>query len=77
MAPAPTLDIATFEQVVHEPTDVKAERDVSANVHMGTPSIVIDQPVKRSTQTETLSRVVDETVRRSKRLIKPPDKLTL
>ena len=65
MSPAPATDIVTSEQVVHEPKET--ERDVSANVHMGTPSIVMDQHVKRSAQT----------VRRSKRLTKPPDKLTL
>ena len=70
MAPAP--DIVTSEQVVHEPRET--ERDVSANVHIGTPSIAMDQPVKRSPQTVTPHRVVDETVRQSKRLIKPPDK---
>ena len=73
VTPAP--DMVTSEQVVHEPRET--ERDVSANVQMGTPSIVMDQPVKRSTQTATPRRVVDEPVRRSKRLIKPPDKLTL
>ena len=75
MALAPALDIVTSEQVVHEPRET--ERDVSANVHMGTPSIVMDQPVKRSPQTVTPHKVVAETVRRSKRLIKPPEKLTL
>ena len=61
MAPAPAPDMVTSEQVVHEPRE--NERDVSTNVQMGT--------------TATPPRVVDETVRRSKRLIKPPDKLTL
>ena len=74
-APAPAPDIVTSEQVVHEPRET--ERGVSANVHKGTPSIVIDQPVKRSPQTVTPHKVVSETVRRSKRLVKPPDKLTL
>ena len=72
ISPAP--DIVTSEQVLHEPRETV--RDVSANVHMGTPSIVMDQPVKRSPQTVTPHKVVAETVRRSKRLIKPPDKLT-
>ena len=75
MAPAPSPDIVTSAQVVHEPRET--ERDVSANVRMGTPSIVMDQPVKRSPQTVTPQKVVAETVRRSKRPIKPPDKLTL
>ena len=48
MAPAPAPDMVTSEQVVLEPRE--PERDVSANVQMGTPSIVMDQPVKRSTQ---------------------------
>ena len=75
MAPAPAPDIATSEQIVHEPWET--ERDVSENVHMGTPSIVMDQPVKRSPQMVTPHKVVAETVRRSKRLFKPPDNLTL
>ena len=65
MAPAPAPDIVTSEQLVHEPRET--ERDVSANVHMGTPSIVMDQPVKRSPQTVTPHKVVAETVRRSKK----------
>ena len=39
MAPVPGPDVATSEHVVHEPRDT--ECDESANVHMGTPSIVI------------------------------------
>ena len=62
MFPAPAPDIVTSEQVVHEPRET--ERDVSANVYMGTPSIVMDQPVKRSPQTVTPHKVVAETVRR-------------
>ena len=72
MAPAPAPGIVASEQVVHEPRET--ERDVSA---MFTPSIVMYQPVKRSPQTVTPHKVVAETVRRSKGLIKPPDKLTL
>ena len=49
MAPAPSPDIVTSAQVGHEPRET--ERDVSANVHMGTSSIVKDKPVKRSPQT--------------------------
>ena len=72
MAPAPAPDTVASEQVVHEPRET--EGDVFA---MFTPSIVMDQPVKRSTQTVTPHKVVAETVRRSKGLIKLPDKLTL
>ena len=75
MAPASAPDIVTSEQVGHEARET--ERDLSANVHMGTPSIVMDQPVMGSPQTVTPHKGVAENERRSKKLIKPPDKLTL
>ena len=71
MASAPAPGIVTSEQVGNESRHT--EHDESANVHIGTPSIVMDQPVERVSQTATPSRVVDETVRLSKRLIKPPE----